>query len=273
MNNAMNEENKKEKSKQSDLPDLDINTNPIWQQLFEGEWTIERIKKIQKERKRKKKTASFSIDESIDQLFLELAEEENEVSPSLWRKATKYWYVTVIGILSVIICSFIIFINYKYDFSDVSNNTMASTLNKGDKVMLQKNSKIRRFNIVMVRHQGKTEFLRVIGMPGDSIKMEDDLLAVNHSVYEEIYLKKNYVDFKVKSSNTEKLYTPNFDVASIKGSKSEKEEYVPEKRYVLLGDNRQKAKDSRTIGFYEETDIIGTVVMRVMPFETFGPIE
>ncbi len=254
------------------LPDMDMNHNPVWD-VLDGKVIPE--KKAKNKTKVKKKKPS-EMDEEIDYYFSELEKEEQEeiLEEEVSKRKISFstWFYIISGILVVLITSLLLVIVLNYDKMTVSTNAMASQVVKSDQVMYKPDVDINRFNVVLVDNNGKEDLLRVIGMPGDRLEMKNDVLMINNAIYDEVYLKENYVDFKLQDNNLKEPYTTNFSVADISKAKKHNN-FVPENQYILLGDNRGKASDSRTNGFYDKSAIKGIVVMKVWPLSDLGPIE
>jgi signal peptidase I len=95
---------------------------------------------------------------------------------------------------------------------------------------------------------------RIIGLPGDKVKVQNSKVYLNGSSLEETYAQK--------PTNTYQ-----------KGFISEGEEVtVPQGSLFVLGDNRPRSSDSREFGFIPQGSIVGKVIFRYYPFDVFGPI-
>lgn len=110
---------------------------------------------------------------------------------------------------------------------------------------------------------------RLIGLPGDHIKFENQMLFVNGKQIEtkdfqgllpaRDYLKdlKNF-DYFVENNNTE--YVIRYSKNQIK-NESTLELVVPADKYFFMGDNRDQSSDSRVWGFVDKKYIVGQVWM------------
>lgn len=91
---------------------------------------------------------------------------------------------------------------------------------------------------------------RVIGIPGDEIDIRDGSVYRNGERLNEPYVKG--------STYTREVIFP------IK---------VPEGKYLVLGDNREVSKDSRTFGLIDRSQIEGKAVFRFWPLNKFGIVH
>ncbi len=89
---------------------------------------------------------------------------------------------------------------------------------------------------------------RVIGVPGDRVRVEDGTVYVNDVPLEEDY------------------------VSQASGRDLEEEQVVPPGNYFVLGDNRPNSSDSRTWGFVPEENIIGKAVLSYWPLGDLGGV-
>ncbi len=267
------------KSKKRHMPNLDINNNPVWNVLTDTDVPKKRQTGKKKKRKISESSEKASIDTDLKAIFDEL-EEKNQFDKAIKnkqkakknRKFELSFFKVTVTVLLVIILSIIGTIMIKYDRYTVPTNSMASEIKKGNQVLYKPELSVSRFNVVLVEKEGQKDLLRVIGMPGDDIKMANDTLQINGSFYDEPYLKNNFVNFKYLEENAKKVYTSNFDTKHIVGIKKEISN-IPERKYYLLGDNRQVTEDSRHMGLYDESEIKGVISMKVFPVKEIGPVR
>lgn len=134
----------------------------------------------------------------------------------------------------------------------VSGASMDDTLEDGQIVLINKfvyrHNDVSRFDIVVVRNDvGSDKIIkRVIGLPGEKVEYKDNELFVNNN-------KVNTSDYKFKK-------TDDF-VFELKDDE-----------YLLVGDNRPVSKDSRVLGPFSKSDIVGRVRYRLFPFSVFGRV-
>jgi signal peptidase I len=148
----------------------------------------------------------------------------------------------------------------------VKGNSMDPTLHNKERVIALKLEKVKRYDIVTFSAPdapGKNYIKRVIGLPGDDVKYTDDVLYINGKIYQEPYLESE----KAKTLDEEPL-TGDFTLEKLFGSSK-----VPEGKVFVMGDNRRVSKDSRIIGYIDESKILGVVRFAFWPFEDFGPIS
>lgn len=130
----------------------------------------------------------------------------------------------------------------------VNGPSMLDTLEDKDIMILNEISYkfkgLDRFDIVVVNYKNEKLIKRIVGLPGETIKYENNKLYINGKEVEENFSHKDTEDF-----------------GEIK---------IPEGRYFVLGDNRVNSTDSRIIGTVSIKDIRGTTHFTVYPFKRFG---
>ena len=100
---------------------------------------------------------------------------------------------------------------------------------------------------------GKDSYIkRVIGLPGEHIKIEDGKVYVNGEE-----LKEEYLQDTVKTE----LTGPYTDIT------------VPDGYVFVMGDNRSQSTDSRRFGCIPIEKIESTVLIRFWPFNLFGKVK
>ncbi|MGN1133088.1 MAG: signal peptidase I [Oscillospiraceae bacterium] len=110
----------------------------------------------------------------------------------------------------------------------------------------------------------KTLIKRCIGTAGDDvvINYNTNKITVNGKEIADDYIKAPMIDsvfFNSEYQTASGIY----------------EYKVPEGKIFVLGDNRNNSKDSRfeDVSFIDNSDVLGKVVLRIMPFEDFGIIK
>ena len=132
---------------------------------------------------------------------------------------------------------------------------MEPTYHDHNRVVISKISSLEHFDKIVFHAPNADEdyIKRVIGLPGDTITMENDVLTINGEKYKEPYLDSN----KAALPEGQKL-TQDFEVS------------VPEGQLFVMGDNRANSMDSRIFGNIEENSVVGKVKFRFYPFNEFG---
>ncbi|PLT30719.1 signal peptidase I [Peribacillus deserti] len=170
-------------------------------------------------------------------------------------------------IKSILLAAAIAFICRQFLFSPVTvyGESMSPTFEDKNKIIVTKVSKIQHFdNVVFHAPDAEENYIkRVIGLPGDSVEVRDDVLYINGKKYKEPYLDEN----KKKVSPDVKL-TGNFKLEELTGKSR-----VPAGCLFVMGDNRLNSSDSRRFGFIKTDSVIGEVVFRFLPFDELGKPE
>lgn len=162
----------------------------------------------------------------------------------------------------ILLTALIVLASRQFLFEPVSvhGKSMMPTFEEDDKVLLVKVSRIDNFDVIVFKAPEEKNFIkRVIGLPGDRLKMEEDQLYLNGQAVEEPYLQGNR---EWAEAQGYPQLTTGFG-----------EFIVPSGCYFVLGDNRLNSVDSRTIGFIRDEAVLGEVKYRISPIEHFGPVK
>ena len=134
---------------------------------------------------------------------------------------------------------------------EVNGDSMYPTLNNRDIMILNKVQtelgEVNRFDIVVVKYDGKYLIKRVIGLPGETLEFKDNKLYINDKE-----MKQDFLNDDVK--------TDNFKL----------EGKIPENYYFVVGDNRPVSLDSRYLGAFSRNKIIGKTTLTIFPFDRLG---
>ena len=167
----------------------------------------------------------------------------------------------------------------------VDGHSMDPTLADGERLIVLRTAKIDRFDIVVAKEKegNKTKEIvkRVIGLPGDTITYKDDVLYVNGKKTDEPYLDKYQKAFEdddlqdIYSYNTlfQQLAESSDAFTTAKDGSTEFTVKVPKNQYFLLGDDRIVSKDSREVGSFKKSAIVGEVKFRFWPLSKIGGVN
>lgn len=211
---------------------------------------------------------NFSDGQNQNESFFE-PRSKRHPSPSEKRKENKSRGSEFFSTLLYCVVALIIFLlvrHFLFAPVSVDGESMAPTLEDRDRLILNKVDSIERFDVVVFPAPDAPEkqyIKRIIGLPGDTIRFQDDVLYVNGEAVEEEYLTSVEEDLAPGEN-----FTEDFLLAAKTG-----EEVVPEGSYFVMGDNRQNSKDSRVFGFVDASSISGTANFRIFPFKEFGSID
>ncbi|HFI0787695.1 TPA: signal peptidase I [Streptococcus suis] len=190
------------------------------------------------------------------------------------------------GIFLLFMAAFFASRYFIWDPVSVDGHSMDPTLQHQEKLIMLKTSSIDHFDIVVASEtdsDGKEKLIvkRVIGMPGDTIRYENDVLYINNEQIDESYLAEYLTAFKEDKLQTVYSYNKQFQAVaqSAEAFTQDANGYVdftvtvPEGQYYLMGDDRLVSLDSRSVGTFSRENIKGEVVFRMWPLNRIGTID
>lgn len=161
--------------------------------------------------------------------------------------------------VGIVVCVTYLIITYVGQRTEVSGESMAPALHSGDNLIVDKLSyrftDPERYDIIVFPYQyeeGKYYIKRIIGMPGETVYIEDGAIYINGELLEEDY---------------------GLEVMESAGIASD-EIVLGDNEYFVLGDNRNNSSDSRdpSVGVIDGDDIVGKAFVRIWPLSEIGVI-
>lgn len=155
--------------------------------------------------------------------------------------------------------------NYVIINANIPSGSMENTILPGDDIfgfrLAYTFSDPKRGDIVIFNapdNPSEKYIKRVIGLPGETVTIEDAQVYIDGEPLEEDYLKSATVEGEV--------WTTNAGPYEFK---------VPENSYLLLGDNRNGSSDARVWEhtYVSKDAIIGKAILRYYPFDRFGLVK
>lgn len=163
--------------------------------------------------------------------------------------------------LLVVLCLTYVVIHFVGQRTQVEGRSMETTLSDKDNLIVDKITyrfqDPKRFDIVVFpfQYSQNTFYIkRIIGMPGETVYIDDDgNIYIDGVILEEDYGKE-------VTEDPGRAYEPVV---------------LGEDEYFVMGDNRNNSSDSRdpVVGNISRSDIIGRAWIRIWPLDQFGILK
>lgn len=158
--------------------------------------------------------------------------------------------------LKIFIVAFLIALvvrTYFYSPIIVDGPSMQPTLYDRDQMIVNKFiyrfKEPERFDIVIFHATNNKDFIkRVIGLPGEHVKVEDNKLYIDGEIVEQPFLEESG-----DSPAVYPIITNDFTLERLPGQHKK----IPEGHVLVLGDNRNNSTDSRSLGLVPIDQIVG----------------
>lgn len=168
-------------------------------------------------------------------------------------------------------------VQHYFGVGEVSGESMAPTLYNGERLIIQKESSIKRFSIVIFNAKdvdpkdtsGDDYIKRVIGLPGDRISYHaNGDIDINNKTYHQPFIAKDQQTTGTLQMEGDHNYNDGFNLPDLSRSEAwphpMTEETIPANEYFVMGDNRSVSNDSRYWGFVPKNKIIGVTTYTVL---------
>lgn len=165
---------------------------------------------------------------------------------------TKKDFFQIAGTTVVIVAAFLLSLFIFFMPDRVSGDSMNPTLEDNDILLLEKQDKYYRFDIIVFHRDGYDYIKRIIGLPGEHLQIRDGHIYINGALLQDYYAEE---PIEMQAGLIDNVI-------------------LGEDEYFVLGDNRNNSEDSRfpAVGNVSLQDIRGKAIFRVFPFSSFGPL-
>jgi signal peptidase I len=154
---------------------------------------------------------------------------------------------------------------------EVEQKSMTPTIVSGEYVLIDKITPrfgdYQRGDIIVFQpppgyEQGGVPFIkRVIGIPGDTVRLENGKVFVTPVGGSPVQLSEPYLRLKIDGSPVDTLPRDQGGTADWT---------IPDGEYFVMGDNRPDSQDSRFFGPIQRDSIIGRAWLRYFPLDKIG---
>lgn len=169
-------------------------------------------------------------------------------------------FLDIIETIVIALAIFVIVYLFLFQPHQVRGNSMFPNFHDGDYLLTDKISyhlsDPKRDDVVIFtapRNEDYDYIKRIVALPGETIRLEEEGLLINSNPLEQPYL------------NEETTFGGSFLEIG-------EEAIVPQDNYFVLGDNRNHSSDSRDWGFVPKDNIIGKAWLRYWPLSSMGLI-
>ncbi len=184
--------------------------------------------------------------------------EETSKSPSIFRKISNF-FMDFLETIVVALSIFVVVYLFLVQPHEVKGSSMEPNFQNNDYILTDKISlklhEPSRGDVVIFKAPKNPDvdyIKRVIGLPGEKVKIQNGLVYINNMKLSEPYLNS--------STN---LFPGSFLQEGI-------EITVPEGEYFVMGDNRPHSSDSREFGPVPQGLFIGKAILRYWPIVKAG---
>ena len=116
----------------------------------------------------------------------------------------------------------------------------------------------------ILQKQGYQDALikRVVGLPGEQVELKSGQIWIDGRSLPEPYLSKKGL-----------TQITDCPISGVKSPYLDQTRRIPDKHYLVLGDNRQSSSDSRCWGVVGQESLVGRAFLRFWPLNRMGPIQ
>lgn len=172
------------------------------------------------------------------------------------------FFVDIIETIVVALCIFVIVYLFLVQPHQVIGNSMLPNFYDKEYILTDKISyhtrEPKRGEVIVFKSpedKDKDFIKRIIGLPGERIKIQNGKIFIN-----DLLLMENYID-KDLQTPAGKFFLEN------------QEFIIPPNAFIVLGDNRLNSSDSRSWGVIEKKEIIGRAILVYWPPNRMGLIS